>query len=49
MTSVKEDLFDFPKETEEDSEDSGPPSKKRAKRSTSPLTGKNFQWLMKLS
>jgi len=43
---VKEDLSDFPKEgfSEEDSEDSEPPSKKRAKRSTSPLTGKNFQW-----
>jgi len=46
---VKEDLADFPKESEEDSEDSEPSSKKRAKRSTSPLTGKNFQWLVKPS
>jgi len=44
---VKEDLLDFSKESEDDSEDSEPPSKKRAKRSISPLTGKNFQWFVK--
>jgi len=43
---VKKYLSDFPKETE-DFEDSEPPSKKRAMGSTSSVTGKKFQWLMK--
>jgi len=38
---VKENV---PDKTEEDSNEDNEPSKKRAGRNISPLTGKNFQW-----